>query len=167
MTPSARQMRTAWIHTPARRARARCCAESVHCRHSAPCSARANRDFRPAARAHRRAVWTPASGAVPGRRPLVLTVRQHPDILAAAAALRRYDIDGALRSDARQPAGQHAKSSPGCNRVDTDGECPRCKVRRAVRAPHRRLRQCDMLLRHVRVGTGLQPPHEGCGVPRL
>ena len=161
-------MRTACIHTPGRRAPARCCAAAAHCRHSEPCSVRARRDFRPAARAHRRAVSTLAGGDA-FRSPPRSSSPSDSTQMSLLPPPRCVDTTSVALSAATRASPPGSTRNPALrgNRVDADRECPGRKIRRAVRAPHRRLRQCDVLLRHVRVGSRLQPPDERLRAPLL
>jgi hypothetical protein len=71
---------------------------------------------------------------------------QHPDVLAATAALCRDDVQRALVGDAGEAARHDAVAVGGGDRVDADRQRAARKRRRGRAAPHRRLRQRDVLL---------------------
>ncbi len=89
--------------------------------------------------------------------------RQHPDILAAAAALHRNDVGG-VRSNACQSPGHHAvprRRRHGIH-ADPQGACGKSMHLRASPAaarasPNRCLREGQALLGHVGVRPGVEP----------
>ncbi len=81
---------------------------------------------------------------------------QHPDVFAASAALRGDHVNGGIRSDSCQASGHDPMSGRAGGGVHANGYGLCRETQCAVRAPDRGLRQGQVLLRHVGVGSGPQ-----------
>ena len=77
--------------------------------------------------------------------------RQYPNVLAAAAALHRHDVDRRIGGYARQTAGHDPVARRRGYRIDADAEGAGRESLRAGGAPHRRLRERQPLLGDIGV----------------
>ncbi len=85
---------------------------------------------------------------------------EHPDILAAAAALTRDDIHHAFGRNSGQPAGHHLIAGGGRDRIDAQGQRARRELHGGAGAPRGRLRQRHAFLRNIRVRPAAQPTNQ-------
>ena len=99
----------------------------------------------------------PAASAIPAGASSVTDahgpVRQHPGVLAAAAALHRHDRHVVRARDARQPAGHHRVRVARGGHVRPEHDRPRLHP---VLVPDRRRREGHLLLRDEVVGPRAQ-----------